>query len=489
MRPTTLVPLRPYQRQLYTAVRESINARNGLSFSMMVSRQGGKNELSARLELALLLTHADTAVAGVKCAPTFNPQGRISLRRLWSSLQASSPDVGARVEGGNSVVVGQARQIFLSAEPSANVVGHTVGLLLEVDEAQDVDAAKFDKEFRPMAATTNAPTVYYGTAWSETDLLAEVRRRHLELERRDGIRRHFEADWQTVARFNPAYAAFVEQERLRLGEEHPLFTTQYLLRPVPGAGRLFAPAQRALMRGTHVRLAAPSRPADSRLIGYVAGLDVGGEALTPASSSPLFGGDSTANGAAGPPLSDGRTRAARYNHDWTVLTIARVLAAPAGSAVEEPELEIVEHAAWQGAAHAGLAGGIARLLRDVWAVRRVVIDATGIGEGLASTLATARGGPEVVRLRLTEERKSALGYGLLAAVNGGRLRLYRPDSSPEHRALSGEIDLARAEYRSGRRLAWFVDPADGHDDFLMSLALTVEAARDLRPRIARGREG
>jgi hypothetical protein len=125
----------------------------------------------------------------------------------------------------------------------------------------------------------------------------------------------------------------------------------------------------------------------------------------------------------------------------------------------------------------------------VWRVRRVVIDATGVGEGLASALASLRGGhaPEVVRLRLTEERKSALGYGLLAAVNSGRLRLYRGDGSAEHRALLREMELARAEYRTGRRLAWFVDPRDGHDDFLMSLALTVEAARGMQPRIAKGR--
>src|SRR5205085_2853579 len=126
-----------------------------------------------------------------------------------------------------------------------------------------------------------------------------------------------------------------------------------------------------------------------------------------------------------------------HSNDWTVLTIARVVAAPADAVVAEPRIEVVEHAAWQGAAHAELMGGLARLLRDVWRVRRVVIDATGVGEGLASALASLRGGaaPEIVRLRLTEEKKSALGYGLLAATNGGRLRLYRRDGSAECRTL------------------------------------------------------
>jgi hypothetical protein len=34
---------------------------------------------------------------------------------------------------------------------------------------------------------------------------------------------------------------------------------------------------------------------------------------------------------------------------------------------------------------------------------------------------------------------------------------------------------------------FYVDPSEGHDDYLMSLALTVEAATDARPRTARGR--
>ncbi len=387
--------LRPYQVEVLRAVLASVHGGRWLSFSVMMSRQAGKNELSAQLEAYLLIRHHAQDVESVKCAPTFRPQAQISLRRLWARLQAAGLGRLARLEGGNRVRLGRARQLFLSAEPSSHVVGHTAHLLLECDEAQDVDPDKFDRDFRPMAAATNATIVFYGTAWREDDLLARVRAHHLELERRDGIRRHFACDWETVARYHPPYAHFVAQERERLGESHPLFLTQYLLQPLPGAGRLLTPAQRALLRGEHPRLHAPPAEAPERSLGYVAGLDVGGEALTPGR----------------PP-------------DATVLTVARVLAAPADAVAPEPSIEVVEHAAWQGTSHAELAGGLVRLVRTVWRVRRLVVDATGVGEGLAATLAAAcRGGPEVVRLRLTEERKSALGYGLLAAVNGGRLRL------------------------------------------------------------------
>jgi hypothetical protein len=124
-------------------------------------------------------------------------------------------------------------------------------------------------------------------------------------------------------------------------------------------------------------------------------------------------------------------------------------------------------------------------------VRRVAVDATGLGETLARLLAKALG-PAVVRpFRFTAESKSRLGYDLLAAVNGGRLKMYGGDGSAEWAEFWRQAEAARVAYRAGRTMSFFVDPSDGHDDYLMSLALAVEAARDLdpRPRVARGRSG
>ncbi|MCH8850186.1 MAG: hypothetical protein IIC89_05105, partial [Chloroflexi bacterium] len=214
--------LRPYQVEAGRAILESVRTGQGESFSVEMARQGGKNELSAQLEALLLTLHMRRDVDAVKCAPTFEPQGRISLRRLWSRLQEAGLGPLASMEAGHVVRVHRARLVFLSAEPGANVVGHTAQLLLEVDEAQDVDKEKFDRDFRPMAATANATTVFWGTAWDDSTLLERAKQRHLELERQDGLRRHFEYDWETVARYNPAYGRFVEAERARLGEQHPL---------------------------------------------------------------------------------------------------------------------------------------------------------------------------------------------------------------------------------------------------------------------------
>ena len=447
--------LRPYQVEAGRAIARSVFRRRGDSISVMMARQAGKNELSAQLELLLLTTHMAWGVDAIKCAPTFQPQARISLRRLWSRLtEAGLAPICIREEG-HIIRVGQARQVFLSAEPQSNVVGHTAQLLLEVDEAQDVDKEKFDKDFRPMAAAANATTVYYGTPWDDASLLEEARETHLELERRDGVRRHFQYDWQAVAECNPAYGRYVEGERQRLGENHPLFITQYCLKPISGGGRLFSPSQRAQLQGEHSRRNAPAEGET-----YVAGLDLGGEAA------------------------EGQ---ASHTHDASVLTIAR-LAFPASDAlIQEPRIDVVEHCTFRGEPHDALHARLVDLLGRVWRVRRVAVDATGLGEAIARFLATALRSEVVLAVRFSAESKSRLGYRLLAAVNGGRLKMYAQDGSPEYRDFWREAEQARASYRPNRLMNFYVEPSQGHDDYLMSLALLVETAQEVRPRTARGR--
>ena len=124
-----------------------------------------------------------------------------------------------------------------------------------------------------MGATTNVTTVHYGTTWDDGTLLEEVKETNLELERRDGIRRHFCYDWEEVARYNPDYLAYVEAEKERLGENHPLFLTQYRLLPIRGGGGYLSAQQRAQLQGGHDR----RHQAESGRV-YVAGIDLAGEA-------------------------------------------------------------------------------------------------------------------------------------------------------------------------------------------------------------------
>jgi hypothetical protein len=265
--------LRPYQQEVMRAVMDSATHHRGLTFSVEIARQGGKNELSARLEMYLLHLNSTLPENLVKCSPTFEPQAIISMTRLKDRLDDAGFTGLWSTEFSYIVRMGNARIIFLSAEEEARVVGHTAHLLLEVDEAQDVTREKYSRDFRPMCSTSNATTVLYGTAWDDTTLLEEVKQHNLELERQDGIRRHFRYDWQEVARYNPDYLKYVENERQRLGDDHPLFLTQYCLQPIRGGDGFISASQRAQLQGDHPRRRYPE-PGKV----YVAGVDLAGEA-------------------------------------------------------------------------------------------------------------------------------------------------------------------------------------------------------------------
>src|SRR5437867_13222314 len=79
-------PLRPYQMEPAQAILHSILHHQGLTFTVMMSRQAGKNELSAQLEAFLLMRFQRTQTDIVKAAPSFHPQLTNSLLPLERCL-------------------------------------------------------------------------------------------------------------------------------------------------------------------------------------------------------------------------------------------------------------------------------------------------------------------------------------------------------------------------------------------------------------------
>ena len=451
--------LRPYQLEIGRAVMDSIVHRRELTFTVEMARQGGKNELSAQLEVLLLIMFMARGGNMIKAASTFIPQALISMGRLKERLDDAGFSSCWQTEAGHILKLGRARQVFLSAEPGANVVGNTAHLLLEMDEAQDVLKEKYYKEFRPMGATSNVTTVLYGTPWDGHSLLEEAKEANLELERKDGVKRHFSVPWDEVASYNPLYRRYVEVERERLGEDHPLFRTQYLLLPLAGRGSLFSAQQQTQLLGHHPRQHIPS-PGGV----YVAGLDIAGGRME---------------------ADDGLGQSSP-TRDSTVLTIGELDFSACDGVIRDPAIRMVEHYRWTGVPHHELYPQLADLLSNVWRCRRVAIDATGMGEGAASFLTKALGSGTVTAFRFTAQSKSKLGYDLMAAVNSGRLKMYASDGSEEWTQFWRELASARLQYRANQTMNFYVDPSQGHDDFLVSLALLVEAGKYL-PRVARGK--
>ncbi len=452
-------PLYPYQEQVGDAIIDSVLYGLGNSYTVMMSRQSGKNQLSAVLESYLLFAMEQGTI--IKAAPTFKPQVVTSRLRLLSMLdndftrgriwKSFGYMIGLAPDASPELLRNQVgpRIMFFSAGPESSIVGATASLLLEIDEAQDVAIDKYDRDLRPMASTTNATTVLYGTAWSDDTLLAVERAKNLEYEERTGIKRHFEYDWRTLAAINPKYKKFVESEIARLGEEHITIRTQYRLLPISGAGFLLSDLQRHLLRGSHAWESEP----DGDYV-YIAALDAGGE------ERPKPGGETRPSG----------------KRDSTVMTIGRV----SYNELDLPKIDIVHQQHWVGMRWADQYAATAALMQH-WNIRKLVVDATGLGEALASLLIDRFTEERVTAFKFSRPSKSKLTYQFLSMVNSARLKLYSQEEAPPaiFEECWKQMRLARYRVPGEGLLSMYVDELEGHDDFLISVALCTEAVKEL----------
>jgi hypothetical protein len=411
----------------------------------------GKNELSAQIEAYLMSLYSKEGATIVKAAPSFKPQLVNSILRLKSTL-ADSPltETRWRARFGYMLDIGKARTMFLSADPKASVVGATSSLLLELDEAQDADTENYNRSFRPMAASTNATTVLYGTAWNDHSLLEQQRQTNKDNDRRTGERTNFEYDWRILAALSPNYKAFVETEIERMGIDHPAIQTQYFLVALSDAGTLFSAAQRELLQGTHPRQLTPAAPDQQILFA----IDVGGE-------------DEESE--------DAHSRGLVPRRDSTVLTIGAMVPTPDGRLATH----VVNHVWWSGKQYDDQAHQLLQLA-EIWNPIRWCIDSSGIGAHLASII-EKRYTDRVDRVAFTQATKSQLGFELLAQVNTRRLQIYSSDASPDYRELWTQIAACRYRLRAQNQMQWEVPANQGHDDFVVSLALLARAAAAALP--------
>jgi hypothetical protein len=121
----------------------------------------------------------------------------------------------------------------------------------------------------------------------------------------------------------------------------------------------------------------------------------------------------------------------------------------------------------------------------------VVVDATGVGGGLAAFLGAALGPSVVLPFRYTASSKSQLAYDFLAAVNGNRFTVYAESADPTandlRRDLLRQCEVAEYAMRANQVMSFFVPEHRGHDDLLNAAALVVQAQPIDRLRTATGR--
>jgi hypothetical protein len=477
--------LRGYQECVAKSIVEAVIWHPGTSFVVIFPRQSGKNELQAQIECYLLTLFSQFDAEIVKVSPTWKPQSLNAMRRLERVLKRNLISRYLwKKEQGYIYKVGSARIFFLSGSPTANIVGATASTLLECDEAQDVLLSKWDKDINPMAASTNATRVFWGTAWTSRTLLAREKRAALEAEAADGRQRVFQITADDVSREVPAYGEFVAGEIAKLGRNHPFIRTQFFCEEIDSEGGMFPPARVAMMGGVHPRQVAPSPRKDPRGV-YAILIDVAGEDETALENDE--DGDNIALANAG--------------RDATVLTVVEVdISTVSDELIKAPTYRVLDRAAWIGTKHTARYGRIKAYI-EMWGPRWVVIDATGVGAGMASFLASAYG-EKVIPFVFTSKSKSDLGWGFLATIETGRfkdwereeirqqgndreehtLQATRKSIQPqEQETFYNQLAYCQMEIIPGpeRKMKWGVpdgtrDARNGelvHDDFVLSAAL------------------
>ena len=391
------VSLRRYQLEPAAAILNSIRLNQGLDFVVIMPRQAGKDELLAHLKIFLLrkLSGRDRSIVEVN--PTYKPQTIQAILRLENRLDANLLTKKRWKKRSDFMrMIGSCRIAFLSGDGKANVVGATASLLLIVNEAQDILPAVYEKNFAPMAASRNATRVFTGTVWTYSTLLAQMRRACEEAEKTDGIRRVFIYTAEDVRQENPSYGEFVDGQVQRLGRNHPFIKAQFFCEEIDAQAGMFPPGRQALMKGDHPARIEPEPGKTYAFLIDVAGQSMGADTVHPY-------GDFA-------PVDTDR--------DATALKIVEVdpVTVPA---LGKPTYKVVFRRAWTGEKHVSVFGAL-RGLVQTWKPMRIVIDATGVGEGLWSLLDNAFGPLTVLPVKFTSKVKSELGYGLLGIIESGR---------------------------------------------------------------------
>lgn len=458
--------LRPYQLEVARRVAESVAGRGAKQMAVVFARQSGKDELLAQLSAYLMWQAQLRGGSIIAVNPTYRPQGLIGRRRLRERLWRNTL-VGRREWSmeSNSVRLGLAHCTYLSAYPQAQARGETASLLLVANEAQDIDPARWDAVFDPMGASANATQLFSGTVWTSSTLLARQMAYLEEQERIDGVRRVFKVGWEEIAHYVPEYGEQVRARIAQFGRDHPFIRTEYFLEEIDDESRLFGPARRAQMRGTHprARSAVPGR--HYALLLDVAGADEQGDPSNEPSKT-------------------------IRNRDATALTVVEVdLSGLDDPLVLRPRYRVVDRRLWVGTPHPQLYAALADLARNVWAARWLVVDATGVGAGLAGFLGHALPG-KVVPFVFSATSKSQLGWDFLGLVESGRYKEYAEDGNTDTGLFWAQVEACRAQVSSGpgRLMRWGVDDPATHDDLLISASLcALLDGLDWRPRVARGR--
>ena len=308
-----------------------------------------------------------------------------------------------------------------------------------------------------MAASTIATRVFWGTAWTSRTLLSRELRAATKAQKKDGVKRVFILTADDVSKEVPAYGTFVAGQVTRLGCFHTMVKTQYFSEEIDAEGGLFPPERIALMRGAH---APTAQPKEGKI--YAATLDLAGEDEAVISDPSM----STPEAA----------QLANPKRDSTSLTIFEVdLSTVDDPLIGKPAYKVINRYEWIGTKHSKLYGEIKAIL-ELFDIRFIAVDSTGVGAGMTSFLSAALG-DRVIPFDFNTRTKSDLLWDFLGIIDSGRFK----DYTPEDKTFWQQIKFCEFEILEGpqKRVRWGVpdgtrDTATGelvHDDLLISASM------------------
>ena len=307
-------------------------------------------------------------------------------------------------------------------------------------------------------------------------------------------------DGPEVARVHPPYAKFLETEIARLGANHPIVLSQYLCREIDAQVGMFNETRRALMapdraagRHSGERASGEYRPSQSQ--GGVGPGATVGACGDPCRRPSPEGDTSPREGERNQPsvphaflidvagqdesrLHDAEATLTNPGRDSVTLRIVEIDLSTLAT-LQAPTYRVVHTQQWRGLNHLHVFGKL-KALHDVWRPQKIVIDATGVGEGLWAMLDKSFP-TRVIPVKFNAAVKSEIGYRFLAIIETGRFR--DCDPSPE---ADRQYAACQSEALIGprRTLRWGVP--DGardengelvHDDIILADSLVVELDR------------
>ena len=341
--------------------------------------------------------------------------------------------------------LGNATVEFMSSGPHSNVVGATASECLDMDEAHKIGRAKFDEDFAPFTASTDAGTLLWGVCADGLDTIESYRILNAENNRKDLNLRYPCELWME---HSEVYASHVRGRERALGWEHPIMKTQYRLIPVANEGTFLSKAQvKSFLDSEHER---ELKPRPDKVYEIVIDIAAGNEDFNPNNSFDRFDTDSDEETAT----------------DSTVVWIYEVTDQICQNNIF-PVINMVSIEWWTGVTLPDQEKRIIDLI-TYWRAQKVTIDGVGVGRQMAEAL-EQRFGPYMVNKYIASGPSvSEDCFDLLARLNFGSVRMFKNDGSREWMEL--ERQLGWTKYASNQGKMNLTKPgSDKHIDMVKAL--------------------